>query len=255
MELIAIKVGLPTLLIGAASLAGRRWGSAVGGWLIGLPLTSGPVILLLTLQYGDAFAARAAHGIVLGLISTAAFSVAYALLARRAALPLCWAGSWLAFAVSTIALDHIGFSVAGSFLASLAALSLALLVLPQGERVAPPPATPWWETPLRMLCAAAIVVFLTALAGLLGPHLAGLITPFPVAGTILTLFTHRLEGAASAVRLLRGFVAGNYAFAAFFLVVATRLVVWGPLATFAAAILAAGAVQGLALLVIRQKTP
>lgn len=251
MELLAIKVGLPTLLIGAASLAGRRWGSVVGGWLVGLPLTSGPVILLLTLEYGDAFAAHAAHGIVLGLISTAAFAVVYALAARRRSWAWCWGLSWAAFAACTAILNLIAFSLAGAFLAAIAALALALPLLPPTEEPAAGVAAPSWETPLRMLAAAAIVVALTGVAGSLGPRLSGLITPLPVAGTIMTVFTHRLEGASSSVRLLRGFIAGNFAFAAFFLVVATRLVAWGLLPTFGVAILAACAVQGAALLLLQ----
>ncbi|TAM74240.1 hypothetical protein EPN44_11685 [bacterium] len=251
MELLVIKVGLPTLLIGAASLAGRRWGSTVGGWLVGLPLTSGPIILLLTLEYGNAFAARAAHGIVLGLISTAAFAVTYALAARRSSWPWCWALSWAAFAACTAILNVITFSLAGSFLAALAALALALPLLPASEAPAAGVVAPSWETPLRMLAAAAIVVTLTGVAGGLGPRLSGLITPMPVAGTIMTVFTHRLEGAPSSVRLLRGFIAGNFAFAAFFLVVATRLVDWGLVPTFGVAVLAACVVQGAALLLLR----
>ena len=253
MELLAIKVGLPTLLIGAASLAGRRWGSAVGGWLVGMPLTSGPVILLLTLEYGDAFAAHAAHGIVLGLVSTAAFSVVYALAARRRSWAWCWAWSWAAFATCTALVNVVTFSLAGAFLAAIAALALALPLLPAGEAPAAAGAAPRWGTPLRMLAAAVIVVALTGLAGSLGPRLSGLITPFPVAGTIMTVFTHRLEGAASSVRLLRGFIAGNFAFAAFFLVVATRLVAWGLLPTFGVATLAACVVQGAALLLLQRR--
>ncbi len=251
MELLAIKVGLPALLIGAASLAGRRWGSAVGGWLVGLPLTSGPVILLLTLEYGGAFAAHAAHGIVLGLISTAAFAVTYALAARRLSWPWCWALSWTAFAACTAVLNVATFSLTGSFLAALAALALALPLLPAGEAPGPAVAVSPWETPLRVLVAAVIVVALTSVAGGLGPRLSGLITPMPVAGTIMTVFTHRLEGAPSSVRLLRGFIAGNFAFAAFFLVIATRLVAWGLVPTFGIAILAACVVQGAALLLLR----
>src|SRR5215218_6073961 len=34
-----------------ASLAVRRWGDAIGGWLVGLPLTSGPVAAFLAIQY------------------------------------------------------------------------------------------------------------------------------------------------------------------------------------------------------------
>jgi len=253
MELFLLKIALPTLLIGGASLAARRWGAAVGGWLVGLPLTSGPVVLLLALVHGNAFAAHASNGILLGLVSGAVFSVVYALLARRAPWPLCWAGSWAAFVACTAVLDRFTVPLAASFVAAVAALAAALPLLPAVDHVGSQLRSPRWETPLRMLSAATIVVVLTAVAGTLGPRLSGLLTPFPVAATILTVFTHRLEGAPGAVRLLRGFMAGNFAFAAFFLIVATRLQPWGLAPTFAAAVGVACAVQLAALAIMHAK--
>lgn len=50
MESLALKLVLAPALIGAASLAGRRWGPAVSGWLVGLPLTSGPIAFFLRLD-------------------------------------------------------------------------------------------------------------------------------------------------------------------------------------------------------------
>ena len=60
MDLLWIKLILTPLAITAIALAGRRWGPAVGGWIAGLPLTSGPVSLYLALEQGKTFAATAA---------------------------------------------------------------------------------------------------------------------------------------------------------------------------------------------------
>ena len=37
MTVLALKLALTPALIAGASLAGRRWGGAVSGWLVGLP--------------------------------------------------------------------------------------------------------------------------------------------------------------------------------------------------------------------------
>jgi O-antigen/teichoic acid export membrane protein len=50
-----LKLVLTPLLIAAASLARRRWGHAVSGWLLGLPLTSGPVAFFLAIERGASF--------------------------------------------------------------------------------------------------------------------------------------------------------------------------------------------------------
>src|SRR5262249_59289494 len=82
-----LKVALAPALILLATLAGRRWGPAVGGWLAGLPLTSAPVSFILALEQGPGFAARAALGTLFGLVSLAAFCLAYGKASRRLGWP------------------------------------------------------------------------------------------------------------------------------------------------------------------------
>jgi hypothetical protein len=42
MNLLALELILAPIIIGSASLAGRRWGAAVSGWLVGFPSPPGP---------------------------------------------------------------------------------------------------------------------------------------------------------------------------------------------------------------------
>src|SRR3989442_12676861 len=76
MSNLVLKLIVTPALIGAATMAGRRWGPAIAGWLVGLPFTSGPVALFLALDHGAGFAAGAAAGMLAGTISPAAFSLA-----------------------------------------------------------------------------------------------------------------------------------------------------------------------------------
>src|SRR5262245_16803924 len=97
-----LRILLAPALIGAASLAGRRWGPAVSGWLVGLPLTSAPVTFLLALEHGAGFAASVALGTLAGTISQTLFAVAYAWLARRHRWPVAFMAGSVVFAVSTV---------------------------------------------------------------------------------------------------------------------------------------------------------
>src|SRR5260370_41075861 len=93
MDNLALKLVLTPALIGTATLAGRRWGQSVGGWLVGLPLTTGPVAFFIALDHGTAFAAAAVVGSLVGAVAEAAFSVAYGWSATRSAwLPALLAG-------------------------------------------------------------------------------------------------------------------------------------------------------------------
>jgi hypothetical protein len=235
---LIIKLTLLPVLIGLVSLAGRRWGPTVTGWLVALPLTSGPVVVFLALEQGAAFAARAAQGTLLGIVSLAAFCLVYSRLASRASWLPCVLVSWAVFFALTFVLDNVALPLFAAFFVVVAVLAVVLRLLPAGIVRVAPATPPAWEIPMRMLAATAVVVTLTGVAHSLGPRLSGLLTPFPVAATILGGFTHHFEGAAAAVRLFRGLLAGLFAFALFFLIVAVTMERWGLAASFGVASLA-----------------
>ncbi|MEW6273008.1 MAG: hypothetical protein AB1689_27335, partial [Thermodesulfobacteriota bacterium] len=140
-----------------------------------------------------------------------------------------------------------------------AALAIAL-VAPLAIRVLsphpvlPPAAAPatHGDVAARMLAGAALVVGLTAVADVLGPRLSGLLTVFPVATTVLAVFSHRNQGAPFAVHLLRGLAAGLYSLTAFFAALAFTLDRWGAAPAFAVAVVAALAAQLVVLRVLRR---
>jgi hypothetical protein len=105
--LLVFKLLLTPLLICLVSLVGRRWGPTVSGWLVGLPLTSGPVALFLALEQGTAFASHSAQGTLLGLISVAGFCLAYSWFSLR--LSWLWSilASWGVFFVLTAVLGLV----------------------------------------------------------------------------------------------------------------------------------------------------
>ncbi len=250
--MLAIKLLLTPMLVGVMSLVGRRWGPAVSGWFVGLPLTSGPITLYLALDQGTAFAARAAQGTLLGLISVASFCLAYSWLSLRAG----WLGSllagWCVFFASTFVLDRFSVPLFIAFAGVIAFLAIVLKLFPtyDGRSSVMPP--PRWEVLLRMVTATAFVLALTAVSGLLGPQLSGLLTPFPIYATILGAFTYHFQGAAAAGRLLRGVVLCTFTFAFFFLIVAATIEREGIVVAFGAAALASLLLHGCSLWFLRK---
>lgn len=254
MDTLLLKLVLTPTLIGIASLAGRRWGPAVSGWLVGLPFTSGPIAFFLALNSGRSFATAAAAGILTGTLSQAAFALAYVWPARRLGWPLAFAAGCVAFAVATFALQYLLLPIGFLFLIAVAALALALQFLPSRAKDTPlaPVAPPRWDLPARMVVATGFVVLLTALAPALGPHLTGLLSPFPIYASILTIFAHRAQGSGAAVNVLRGLQMGLFAFSCFFLVIGLLLEPLGIAPAFLLAIVVALLVQGASLWVLRR---
>ncbi|PYM66366.1 MAG: hypothetical protein DMD79_02945 [Candidatus Rokuibacteriota bacterium] len=254
MDHLVLKLVLTPLVIGAASLAGRRWGPGVGGWLVGLPLTSGPIAFFIALRDGVGFAGAAAAGTLAGTISQAAFSVAYGWLAARGGWGACVLAGSLAFAVSTAVLEQLPLRLAVVGPSVAAGLAVAIRLLPR-DRAAAARAdvpSPPWDLPARMVAATGVVLLLTATAPMLGAQLTGLLSPYPVYAATLAAFAHRLEGPAAARAVLRGLLMGLFAFTAFFWVLAVILERWGIGAGFAAATGVALAVHGAALWLIRR---
>ncbi len=245
MGVVLLRMTLTPALVLLVSLVQRRWGNALGGRLIGLPLTTGPFLVLVTLAEGTAATALAAHGVVAGQISVVAFCAAYAHLAHRTrwwrALPAAWA---IAF-TCVVALQGVAVTwvVAAVVVAAVVVALRTWPTLPGA--VAPERVPARWETPVRAVVTGVLVATLTGLARVLGPHLAGLLATTPVIVSVLGPATHRASGPAAASALLRGTtvsIAGSTMFSA---VVAATVVPLGAVAAFALALVALVATDGL----------
>lgn len=240
MEHLALRLVTAPLLIAAASLAGRRWGHHVAGWLVAFPLTSGPVAFVLALDHGPTFAGTAAVGMMAGTISQVVFAVAY----RRTARPGCTLAlttGCLGFAASTIMLASVHLPTIGTFVVTVAVVAAGVATRhsprpratdqadPGGRAVAPR-----WDLPARMTIATVLVLALTVIAPVIGPYTAGLLSPFPVFGAVATAATHHAHGPQAAIATLDGLLTGLAAPTAFFMILALTLPTLG-LAAFALA--------------------
>jgi hypothetical protein len=215
---LALKLFLTPLFIAAVTLAGRRWGPVASGLLTGLPLTSGPVSVILALQYGAHFAAQAAVGSLVGQVSVCVFCLTYVLAARRMGWPASAGAAIAMFLAATAVWNTLDWTLGAAAGVLLGVIALLTWRLPAPAAAAVPGAPPRWDLPARMIIATLFVLVLTTAAIALGPQLSGLLSPFPVFGTVLAVFTHRHQGAAAAARLLRGIVVGSLAYGAFFVV-------------------------------------
>jgi hypothetical protein len=179
LTVLLFKIILAPVLIGLVSLAGRRWGPGVSGWLLGLPLNSAPIFLFLLMEQGPGFAARAAVGTLLGILAWAAFTLVYAYCCLR--LPWWWStiAGWLAFSALAWLLIPVNAGVIWVFLLVCATLAVVLLLFPRVEAPASPSFHSNSELWLRMAIAGAMVTSLTTLAKVLGPGASGVLSAFP----------------------------------------------------------------------------
>lgn len=234
-----LKLALVPLAVGLASLAARRWGHTVSGYLGGMPMVGGPIIIFLAIDHGAAFAAKVALVTLAGLLAQAAHQIAMAYVGRRFGWLAGLLGGWGAFAIVGVLLAHLEYPwwVAATY--GVAALLVMWRVLPRAKDDGALPAVPRIELALRMAAAFAIAAVILWGSTRFGPVVSGVLLSVPVTGSVIPPFTLKLYGPEALARVQRGFLTGLTGFASFFLVVGVALVPLGLAAGFALALIAA----------------
>jgi hypothetical protein len=224
VETLVLKVALAPLLVVGVTLAARRWGPRMGGMLIALPVVAGPILLVITLENGEVFGARAARGALLGVAALSAFCVAFAAAApTHTRWPAVLLIGWAAYAGVAACGSQWDAPPLAGLATALAALLLARAFLNRtdhSDTLSPPPP---WDLYARAGSTATLVIVLTTAAGALGPAVSGVLTPFPIAASVLAAFTLAHDGPAASLAMLRGFVTALPGFAVFFFAVAVAL--------------------------------
>ncbi len=234
---MVLKLVLAPGLVVASSLAGRRWGPALAGTLVALPVVAGPILFILFLDHGDEFVAGAASASLLGLITLALFAVVFARLSRVSPWPVAILLGWAVCLTADFALAQVQVSPWIGLGLTLAATFLATRVMPaaEGDSSRVPP--PWWDLPVRAVVTGVLVLAVTSAAAWLGPGLAGVLAPFPTATSVVAGFALAQGGPAAAISTMHGVLRGLGGFAAFCFLVAVLAV---PLGGMAFAVAAAG---------------
>jgi hypothetical protein len=236
--ILVLKLILVPALIAAVTLASRRWGPSIAGWLSAFPVVSAPILYFIALEQGAMFTATAAVGTLSAVLAILVFGLSYAWAATRyswgISLLVGFAGYFCAVMALTLWAPTLNFAAAAVLLAlllapkfyrrlltenSLSTIPRANKTLGQDGRKTKPASDLIW----RMSAGAILVLLVTHFSSTLGPRLSGVFAMFPVMGSVLVVFSHRLSGAVFATRMLRGMVLGYYAFSSFCFVLALAL--------------------------------
>lgn len=253
--MLALKLFLVPSLIWLITIAGRRWGPGVAGWLSGFPIVSAPVLFFFSIEHGAAFAAEAAAATLSAVFAVFAFSLGYCWTALRHPWPLCLAAGLAAYFALVAVLYRLAPPVWLSASLIVVMVAMAPRLFPASASAGRAPAASAGEIILRMSAGALLVVTLTYFARTLGARLGGLFAMFPVLGTVLAVFSHRHAGADFTINLLRGMAVGYYAFSSFCLVLALALPRLTVAASFTLALTVAAIIQGFARRWVRGHPP
>lgn len=236
------------------SLAGKRWGPSVAGWLSGLPVVVGPILFFLAIEQGPAFAAQSAVAALSAMFAMIAFCITYAQVAQRANWPSALMTSLAVWTVIAWGLSLIPASLPFSVAAAAVALLSSPYLFPKVQPVLNGPAPKSDKLIWRMIAGAALTLLVTMLASTVGERWSGLLAVFPVLGSVMAVFSQQTRGPAFTAALLRATATGMYSFSAFCLVSALTLPSLG-LSGFAVGIAVAVAMLGVTRKLLAKPAP
>jgi len=241
--LLALKLCLVPSFIFLVSLAGRRWGASIAGWLAGLPVVAGPILWFLCREQGPQFASDAALASLSAVFASMCFCLAYAHAAQRAAWPITLITAFLVWGVAALMLSRLPLSPALDLGIAILSLAIAPPLFPTLAAVPQRREFREAELAFRMGLSALLTVVVSGVAAHVGQTWSGLFAVFPIMSTVLAVFSHATQGPEFASQLLRAMAFGMYSFAAFCFLLAAALEHVGVASSFVIAVMGALTIQ------------
>lgn len=204
MSILLLRLLLTPSLVVLVSYIQKRWGHAIGGRVIGLPLSTAPFLVLIYLMEGADQTARAAHGVVAGQIAVVSYCFIFSFLSWRKSWPIALLTGWLVAGIADFTLVQLSSTwLAGATVVLVSAIAVKFWPKPlfDDHAVRIPQ---WWETPMKALIAGTLVASLTWAKDVIGLQAAGVLASMPVILSVLAPMTLRTYGPSAVSDLLRG---------------------------------------------------
>lgn len=214
--MLVLKLMLVPLFVALIAIVGRKWGAKLAGLLSGFPVIAGPIIYFLYIDQGLEFAQAAASATVAGVVPLSSFFFTYAWMARRYSWLVCELISLLVYALLGILVVRLGFDLYTSFALALIVVIAQILFSPKYAQVVGNTPASNIEISVRMVAAACLVIVVTYFAKALGAGYSGVLAAFPLASTVIAVFSHKNHSAFHAMDSLKSLKIGLLSMPVFF---------------------------------------
>lgn len=203
LELV-IKMLASASIVVIATMAAEKSGPFWGALIASLPVSAGPIYILLGLEHDAAFIAESAIGSMAATAATGVYMLALALLSPRlpifAAIPLglsCWF-------CSILAIRLLPWDLLSATALTVGALLIGMAVTVDERRWPPPRAAARgrFDIPLRALLVAVLVALVTTYSRALGPEATGIAAVFPIVMTSLALIIQIRQGGRAVASIM-----------------------------------------------------
>jgi hypothetical protein len=242
MFFLLLRILLAPLAVLVGTVTQRRFGHAISGLIVGLPLASLPLLWLVALQHGTAFASTMTGALLVGSIAEAVVLWLYARLTMHVSPVVALGGTLAAFALVAGAVNFLKLSAILAAIITAVGFAIALRLWPSNAKDTTPQSgrSRLW---LRLVLSAVFTLVIVSLAGRLGPVVSGLVDALPAMSLMMAFMTHQEHGANASSTFLRGVTRGSFSYVVAMLVLAETLRAGSVMLAFALAMGAALTVQ------------
>lgn len=192
------------LVVVLATLAAERSGPFWGALIASLPLSAGPIYVMLALDHDAAFLSESAVGSMAATAATAVYILALTLACPRlpvaAGVPLSlliWLGCIVAIRTVPWSIVSSGALATGALL-----LSMAVTAPQRALRIAAPARRRAIDVPLRAILVALLAGIVTSASAIIGPEATGIAAVFPIVMTSLAVILQLRQGGQAVAAIM-----------------------------------------------------
>ncbi|MFZ1063335.1 MAG: hypothetical protein WAN30_07685 [Acidimicrobiales bacterium] len=202
----------PTAVL-VGTVAQRRFGHAVGGLVVGLPLLFLPFLWLIAYDYGVNFARAMTGSLLIATSAEVALMWTFAFLASRFSATCSTVGALAAFVLVAGVLKTVHVSLVVGAVLGVLSLTLALVLWPRTtSRTTRASVVGKARLGLRLVVSTLFTVVLISFAGRLGASLSGIVDAIPLTSLMMAFFTRHESNAESSSLFLRGVTRGSFSY-------------------------------------------
>jgi hypothetical protein len=211
---LSVKMAVTASFVIAASFIAQRAGALIGAMVATLPISAGPIYVVLALEHDAAFIADSAIASMVINAVTAIFSLTYAAMAQRRGLIISLLAALGAWFVIGAGVRLVPWTIlSGTLFCILVYTPCLYLGQPYRHAPMPPSQRRWFDLPLRASMVAALVCTVVVLSPYLGPFGSGMMAVFPIVLTSLILILHPRVGARATAAVIANTISGLPGFA------------------------------------------
>jgi hypothetical protein len=210
LTVLGLRMALVAGFVMLVAVIAERTGPFLGAMIASLPLSAGPIYVMLALDHDAAWIGQAMLGSIAMCGATPVFIMAYCMLARRHGTLASLSGALLAWFAGALIVQARVWTLPQALLVALPMNVVAVYLGRRFTRGVPPARIErrWSDLAIRALLCAALAGFVLAVSNIVPPQISGVLSLTPILLISVAIVLHSRVGGAATAALLAHTLSG-----------------------------------------------